>query len=1466
MPAGLLGPLAAAVGCAAGLPRGCVRAQFAVCARLLHQCRCRRHLVMQPTTWRHHARLSYKWAAGRSRIAGLSQVAAAAGRQPQPKTGAEVLVKTLISSGITDVFGIPGTHTVPIYNALEEHRDQISHTLTRHEQGAGFAAEGYARASGRMAAVCTITGVGVTNTLTPMASAMADSVPMLVISSEVPAMWQAMPSRQYSHQVRNLSELVHGNFAKASFTIQDPSEVAAVTARAIAAATSGRPGPVYLSIGIDKLKSRAEQRVTVGAGDSAGATQLSPTDLKCVKDAASRISRCLNPIIIVGGACQDESELVTSIADTLGAPVLTTVAGKGVVDERHPLSVGTRMHLDVVQKELIENADGILLLGTQVSPTDFWQFKHDEEVPIRLNENTIHVNIDENNLKEVGASAAGGLSLQMDIRVACTSLVKELRHVQQGDASGTLDRWNGDAEGKVLRTVAMADCAENMTANLMFNFLGGSGGEQMNHSLAVLRGALEDVPLVADVCRIGYTALSKYQAHAPREFIYPVGSTALGFGLPAAIGAAIAKPHKCVALIVGDGGFQFTMPELIVAVEQQLPILILLWNDESYGEIRRSLPSGFGTKLSSLPNFSVISAAFGIPHHTINDSAELSTLLGNRDVERCLGGEGGPVMIELRREWDSQPTTDTEAEHRPPSMRTGAQCLSSVSPPIAPSGSALRRSSTLGAACETVSVSRTGRRSVSTYSGPPADRPGVVLGTMTFGWAQASTPVDGATALQMLDTFTLWGGTEVDTARMYAGGNGECIVADAVRGLPTERQRAVKLATKANPADASGEAGVNGGYRHPLLLQQAADSFHALQTDLETPIDLFYLHWPDQDVAIEEALTQVQCLHDQGRFERFGLSNFSAEEVQKIFSFMEQRGWVKPSVYQGLYNAVTRGVEPELFPILRENQMSFYAYNPLAGGILTGKHDFASLGASKGRFKDNEFYIERYGKSEIFEALAALSDACKAADISMVDASLRWMMHHSEMNGACGDKLIVGCSSVSQLEQNLASTLDSDKLPDTLVSAFDDIWSATSGAAASYAQYGMSGSSIGTSVTDAVQKQVEAPATSTIINRAVVRDEGKQVELEFNDGSTWHFRSSWLRDASPTLSNASYTRADAYDVLNAAGAHITAVSIDDNDKAQLSVTFTGDIILKYRGDWLRAFSPYVALSSTTKTEPFGSARCLKTSFLVDEMHAKERNLWQADHLCVQIDADDLIGTESSIDQKVLAVETMCRDGVLVVRNLERPASLELSEVGEPLKAVANAIAGKLYQHPRRHTNHGIMRKKMAVKDTKSLADYNLDKPLAMHTDHGFISDGVAGCWQLLHQVNGSAKAKVCNAAAVAAELERIDPEAYRLLCDVHITHALRTIHYDVDGDYMSHSDEDHPGVFEDESTHPVLKVDSNCSGERYLAKVSHQEIKRGVCAVPYQLQDAYFAAYRKFMSLTEDERFVAYVGEAWLSS
>jgi alpha-ketoglutarate-dependent taurine dioxygenase len=367
-------------------------------------------------------------------------------------------------------------------------------------------------------------------------------------------------------------------------------------------------------------------------------------------------------------------------------------------------------------------------------------------------------------------------------------------------------------------------------------------------------------------------------------------------------------------------------------------------------------------------------------------------------------------------------------------------------------------------------------------------------------------------------------------------------------------------------------------------------------------------------------------------------------------------------------------------------------------------------------------------------------------------------------------------------------------------------------------------------------------------------DSGQTVAVEFADTSVFKFTSSWLRDSSTDLVNESYIRASAWDVQRCEGESVA--SVERLDGSMMKVSFSDGMDLTYRGDWLRAFSPF---SAEQVRGPEFAGLQLQKAHLVDELFHNDRNLWESDFQAVHVDAESLLDSnrESRAKRKVV-LEALCRDGAVVIRNMEKPSSLDQSVVGKPMERVAKALAGKLYQHPTRATNHGIMRKKMVTATHSHLTDYNLSVALAMHNDHAFISDANSGYWQLLHQANGCAKAKLVNAAAVAAELKRVDPAGYKLLTEVNVTHALRTLHYDANGKYTA-IEGDHDGVFEDESTHPILNLKTAATGEVYLEKVSHQEIKRGVCAVPYDKQDGFLAAYRKWIEMIESDRFVAYV-------
>ena len=298
-----------------------------------------------------------------------------------------------------------------------------------------------------------------------------------------------------------------------------------------------------------------------------------------------------------------------------------------------------------------------------------------------------------------------------------------------------------------------------------------------------------------------------------------------------------------------------------------------------------------------------------------------------------------------------------------------------------------------------------------------------VLGTMTFG-----PRMDAAAAARAVADFVAAGAGagELDTAFMYGGGDTETILG----GILAERGwDGITLATKAHPGAAQDAPSL----RPQEVERQLDGSLRRLRAG---SVDLFYLHSPDNDTPLEQTLEACARLHDAGKFRRLGLSNYAAWQVADAHHICRRRGWPVPEVYQGMYNAVTRDVEPELLPCLRYLGMSFYAYNPLAGGLLTGRYVGAAALPASGRFHDMANYRPRYWQRSYLTAMAGVREACAAAGVRMTTAALAWMRHHSGMDAAAGDAVILGASSLAQLAANLdacrAGALDA-----TVVAALD---------------------------------------------------------------------------------------------------------------------------------------------------------------------------------------------------------------------------------------------------------------------------------------------------------------------------------------------------------------------------------------------------------------------------------------------
>lgn len=312
--------------------------------------------------------------------------------------------------------------------------------------------------------------------------------------------------------------------------------------------------------------------------------------------------------------------------------------------------------------------------------------------------------------------------------------------------------------------------------------------------------------------------------------------------------------------------------------------------------------------------------------------------------------------------------------------------------------------------------------------------PHLALGTMEFGRGECLEEQSTA----MVEYYLAQGHVELDTAFMYCDGKTEEILG---RMACVSARPELPIATKANPF------GPGGSLKPERVEEQMTTSLARLHRE---SVDLFYLHAPDHRTPIEVTLGMVQKLYEGGKFKRFGLSNYAAWQVTEIYYICKSKGWVLPTVYQGMYNAFTRDVERELFHCLRALGISFYAYNPLAGGLLTDRYHYEDLASKpQGRFFNSsawdKIYRDRFWKEENFKALELVRAAVQAAyggTVTTSEAALRWMMHHSRMDGAKGDALILGASKMAHLQANMAACAQGPLEP-AVVEAFEKGWEIT---------------------------------------------------------------------------------------------------------------------------------------------------------------------------------------------------------------------------------------------------------------------------------------------------------------------------------------------------------------------------------------------------------------------------------------
>ena len=517
----------------------------------------------------------------------------------------EQIIDWLEAYGVDTVFGIPGVHTVEMYRGLGSSR--IHHVTPRHEQGAGFMADGYARVTGRPGVAFVITGPGLTNILTPMAQAYADSVPMLVISSVNRREALGMGAGDL-HEVRNPG-IMAAQASAFSHTLSHPSQLPGVLARAWAVFESARPRPVHLQIPLDMLSEPMPPIAFTRPAPVAAPDPSSPA----LEQAATTLSAAKFPLILAGGGCSD-GDTLTQLAEALDAPVVMTTNARGLLPPEHPLALAASPTLATV-RDAIRSADVVLALGTEIGRTDY---DMNDQSAVEIEGTLIRVDIDPHQMM---LNAVPDQALVGDADAVALALLARIE--------------GGAASGGAARATGIRDAVRDEIGSDYRNLIG---------FLNVLRDTLPEAAIFGDSTNAIYAGNMAYAAPAPRRYYNAAtGYGALGYGLPAAIGAARGSggPVICVA---GDGGVQFSLTDLGTAVEEQLPLILLIVNNQGYGEIKhwmeRAQIRPVGVDLHT-PDFVMIGKAYGAEATALEDLTHLPEMLGEA------GKRNGPTLIEI---------------------------------------------------------------------------------------------------------------------------------------------------------------------------------------------------------------------------------------------------------------------------------------------------------------------------------------------------------------------------------------------------------------------------------------------------------------------------------------------------------------------------------------------------------------------------------------------------------------------------------------------------------------------------------------------------------------------------------------------------------------------------------------------------------------------------------------------------
>ncbi|MFJ3491533.1 thiamine pyrophosphate-binding protein [Leifsonia aquatica] len=527
------------------------------------------------------------------------------------RTTGWVLIETLRNYGVDTVFGIPGTHNLEFYRPLTALG--VHPVTTRHEQGAGYAADGWSLQTGKPGVVITTSGPGLLNALSAAGTAYCESRPMILLSPG-PARGREFADVGTLHETKDQLGAASA-IVEWGRRVQSAEEAVQAVHDAFALFATGRPRPVYIEVPLDLLEEETELP-TESLAARAPAAARAP-DAAALAEAARLLAGASDPVILAGGGSRGATDELRALAERLGAPVVTTLNAKGVLDERHPLSLGSNLRLAAARNRA-RDADVLLVVGSKLGEAELWVDALEARGHV-IRIDRVASQLDKNQAAEVGIVA--------DAPVALAAIVEAL-----GDAGAAAGEPQRDARVPETLEAVAAECAELSAINTA-----------LADAIAVALPA--DAIVTTDSSQIAYWGLlNRLQVATPNSTPYMATYATLGYGLPAAIGSRVARPDRPVFAVVGDGALMFSLQEFITVVEQRLDVTVIVVDNGGYAEIKQNeVDADIAPIAVDLvqPDWAAVADAFGGTGHRVGTAAELA------EAVTAAGAAGGLHVIHL---------------------------------------------------------------------------------------------------------------------------------------------------------------------------------------------------------------------------------------------------------------------------------------------------------------------------------------------------------------------------------------------------------------------------------------------------------------------------------------------------------------------------------------------------------------------------------------------------------------------------------------------------------------------------------------------------------------------------------------------------------------------------------------------------------------------------------------------------